>query len=121
MDKIGLFSKNIDDEFEIINNNLVVILNEDLDHHNAEIIREKIDRLIELERIKNIIFDFSKVTFMDSSGIGVIMGRYRKVYYNKGKIIVVGLSRIIDKIFSMSGLYNIVTKYMTLNEALNIK
>ena len=54
---------------------LVIGLNTDLDHHLADEIREVIDEVVEERGIRSIIFDFSKVTFMDSSGIGLIMGR----------------------------------------------
>ena len=57
---------------------LVIGLNTDLDHHLADEIREVIDEVVEERGIRSIIFDFSKVTFMDSSGIGLIMGRYKK-------------------------------------------
>ena len=95
---------------------LIVELNEDLDHHNAELIRDEIDKLIEIEEKRNVIFDFTNVSFMDSSGIGVIMGRYRKVYYMGGRIYVIGINKIIDRIFSMSGLYKIVTRGESIEE-----
>lgn len=59
---------------------LVIGLNTDLDHHLADEIREVIDEVVEERGIRSIIFDFSKVTFMDSSGIGLIMGRYKKMH-----------------------------------------
>jgi stage II sporulation protein AA (anti-sigma F factor antagonist) len=72
--------------------------------------------MIDIEEKKNVVFDFSKVNFMDSSGIGVIMGRYRKVYYMGGKIYVIGINRIVDRIFAMSGLYRIVNKCESMAE-----
>ena len=102
--------------YRVIEEFLIVELNEDLDHHNAELIRDEIDKLIEIEEKRNVIFDFTNVSFMDSSGIGVIMGRYRKVYYMGGRIYVIGINKIIDRIFSMSGLYKIVTKAENIEE-----
>ena len=67
--------------YEVLDELLVVSLNVELDHHNEELIRDEIDKMIDIEEKKNVVFDFTKVNFMDSSGIGVIMGRYRKVYY----------------------------------------
>ena len=55
---------------------------------------------------------------MDSSGIGVIMGRYRKVMYDDGKVVVTGLNKITDKILKMAALYKIVEKYETVEEAI---
>ncbi len=101
---------------KVIEDFLVVVLNEELDHHNAELIRDEIDRMIEIEEKRYVIFDFTNVSFMDSSGIGVIMGRYRKVYYMGGRIYVIGINKIIDRIFSMSGLYKIVTRGESIEE-----
>ena len=71
-----------DASFDIVGRNLIIRLNCELDHHISEQIRKRIDNIIDTKAIKNIIFDFEKVSFMDSSGIGVIMGRYKKVVFN---------------------------------------
>ena len=98
-------------EYFIKDDTLIVRLSGDLDHHNAEIIRKKIDNLLDNNRLKNIIMDFINVGFMDSSGIGVIMGRYKRVAYQKGKIAVVGINKVVDRIFTMAALYRITEKY----------
>ena len=67
-------------KYQVQENCLTIFLPEDVDHHNAEEIRREADRLIDREHIRYVIFDFADTGFMDSSGIGVIMGRYRKVY-----------------------------------------
>ena len=95
-------------EFELRGNTLMIRIHADLDHHYALQIREKADRLIEQEGIKNIIFDFTGVEFMDSSGIGMIMGRYKKVIFSGGKVGVMGVGKHVDRIFKYSGLYKIV-------------
>ena len=97
-------------EFELRGRELIVRLHADLDHHYALQIREKADRLIEQEGIKNILFDFTGVEFMDSSGIGMIMGRYKKVIFSGGKVGVVGVGKHVDRIFTYSGLYKIVER-----------
>ena len=95
-------------KFELRGCTLLIRLYADLDHHYALQIREKADRLIEQEGIKNIIFDFTGVEFMDSSGIGMIMGRYKKVIFSGGKVGVMGVGKYVDRIFTYSGLYKIV-------------
>ena len=70
-------------KYEVQENCLTIFLPKELDHHNAEEIRRKSDRLIEKHHIKCVIFDFGETQFMDSSGIGVIMGRYRMVHLLK--------------------------------------
>ena len=61
--------------YEVRGRNLLIYLPEELDHHNAKIITEQSDWYIISNKIQNIIFNFKRTKFMDSSGIGVIMGR----------------------------------------------
>ncbi|NLL72156.1 MAG: anti-sigma F factor antagonist [Clostridiales bacterium] len=105
--------------YEISQRCLIIRLNGELDHHNAVKIREKADRLIDRNHIKHIVFDFSDASFMDSAGIGVIMGRYKKVIFIGGKIAVASVNSAVDRIFKLSGLYKIIDKYDTVEAALN--
>lgn len=104
-------------DFEIVNKCLVIKLMEELDHHNALTIREQSDKLISGKNIKDIIFDFTGSDFMDSSGIGVIMGRYKKIIFTGGKVAVTGVNQSVDRIFRLSGLYKIIHKFNTIEEA----
>ncbi len=104
-------------DFEIINHCLVIKLMEELDHHNAIPVREQSDKLIAGKNIKDIIFDFTGSDFMDSSGIGVIMGRYKKVIFAGGKVAVTGVNKSVDRIFHLSGLYKIIHKFETIDDA----
>ena len=97
---------------------LLIKLSGELDHHSAEGIRAKIDQQIEKNEIKNIIFDLKDVHFMDSSGIGVVIGRYKKVQRKGGKAAVVNMSPRIEYIFKMSGLFNIIQKFENKKQAL---
>ncbi len=90
--------------------NLILHISEELDHHTAGQISRTIDVLIEKGNVKNIVFDFTGMTFMDSSGIGMVMGRYRKIHYFGGSVFVTGVGAGVDRIFSMSGLYKIIQK-----------
>lgn len=104
-------------DFEVVNQCLIIRLFEELDHHNAIMIREQSDKLISGRNIKDVIFDFSGSDFMDSSGIGVIMGRYKKIIFTGGKIAVTGVNISIDRIFRLSGLYKIINKFETVDDA----
>ena len=66
-------------DYEIMGETLIVNVPQELDHHSAKMVKEYSDQIIRDKSIKNIVFDFSNSTFMDSSGIGMIMGRYRVV------------------------------------------
>ena len=57
---------------------LMIRMNAELDHHLAEEMRQVIDDVIDKRGVTHIVFDFTKVDFMDSAGIGLIMGRYKK-------------------------------------------
>lgn len=105
--------------YEISQRCLIIRLDGELDHHNAIKIREKADKLIERNYLKHIIFDFSDSNFMDSAGIGVIMGRYKKVIFIGGKIAVARVNSAVDRIFKLSGLYKIIDKYDTVEAALH--
>ena len=106
--------------YEIYQRCMIIRLSEELDHHNAVRIREKADKLIDRNNIKHIIFDFTAAGFMDSAGIGVIMGRYRKVIFIGGKTAVTNVNPTVDRIFRISGLYKIIEKYDTVEAALNM-
>lgn len=103
--------------YELKNNCLVIHITDDLDHHAVGYLRERSDRLIDAGDIRNVIFDFKDVTFMDSSGIGLIMGRYKKVMFIGGRAAVTNIGKSVDRIFKMSGLYKIIEKYNTPQEA----
>jgi len=105
-------------EYEVQKRTLVIHVGGDLDHHVAEQIREQADQLIEQRKILHVIFDFSRSNFMDSSGIGVIMGRYRKVCYAGGRVSVTGVAGRMDKVFRMSGLDRIVRRYDRLEDVI---
>lgn len=106
-------------DYEIYGNTMVVKLKGELDHHVAEQIRTDLDESIAKNRCKNLIFNLSDMKFMDSSGIGVIIGRYKKISQSGGKVSVVQVSEKVDKIFSLAGMYRIISKYKTQNDALN--
>ena len=99
---------------------LVIRFHSDVDHHNASQIRTKADRLIERGGIKNVIFDFDEVHFMDSSGIGMIMGRYKQVIFQGGQIAACCVSNEVDRILKISGLYRVMDKYNNAEDAIEM-
>lgn len=97
---------------------LKINLKGEIDHHIASIIKYEIDQYIEKHKIKNILFDFKDVSFMDSSGVGMIIGRYKKLQKAGGKIGVIYLTPQVKKIFEISGLLNIVNCFSDEREAI---
>lgn len=96
---------------------LILHMSEELDHHMANQVSRTVDTQIEKGDVRVLIFDFEGMTFMDSSGIGMVLGRNRKMEFLGGKTYVTGISPPVDRIFSMSGLYRIISKYQERNEA----
>ncbi len=79
----------------------------DIDHHSAPALRNAADESISHFRPKILIFDFSEVTFMDSSGIGLVMGRYRNISAYGGSMELANLSLRDTKIMRLSGIEKI--------------
>lgn len=96
---------------------LIVELSGELDHHSAEEVRVKIDDRIDRQLIEKVIFDFSSVSFMDSSGIGVIIGRYKRVSMRGGRVAIASVNPSIKRIFDLSGMFKIINVYSNVNEA----
>ena len=89
---------------ERIGTTLVVKFDGELDHHAASEVKDKIDREINLRKVTNLILDFDKVSFMDSSGIGVIAGRYKIINSLGGKIMIIRANEQVNKVLEISGL-----------------
>ncbi len=98
---------------------LTVAIEGEIDHHSAAVYRKNIDDEFIKTKAKNIIFDFSKLNFMDSSGIGLIMGRYKLIAPLGGRVFLVGVSPQLDRLISISGIYKIVGWAKSLTEALS--
>jgi len=94
---------------------MVVRLGGEIDHHHAAKVRETIDKTMINSAAQHLILDFSEVTFMDSSGIGVVLGRYKKVKAAGGLVVIVSCSEQIRNILNMAGIFSIID-YMD-NEA----
>ena len=93
-------------------NCLTIYLPREVEHHNAEEMKKEADAVIDRNHIKYVIFDFKKTDFMDSSGIGVIMGRYKTISLIGGEVWAVHTNDRIRKILTLSG----VTKIMQIYE-----
>ena len=98
---------------------LIASIAGELDHHWAEYVRQKMDGEILKTTTRDVILDFSNVTFMDSSGIGVILGRYKNIQKLNGKIAIINLSAQVKRVLEMSGLLKIIPMYDNLDIAIN--
>lgn len=96
------------EEYAIIDNYLCIKMPTEVDHHRAAGIRECADRLILNDKVKNIVFDFEDTSFMDSSGLGIIIGRYRKISCFGGKVYAVNANERITRLLKTSGMASII-------------
>ncbi|MGE5474248.1 MAG: anti-sigma F factor antagonist [Ignavibacteriales bacterium] len=97
---------------------LIVKINCELDHHSSDSLRRKVDGEIQRYMPQNLVFDFDGVRFMDSSGIGMIMGRYKNIKRYDGKAVMANVRPEIKRIFEMSGITKIIPQYANLAKAL---
>ncbi|MBQ9122828.1 MAG: anti-sigma factor antagonist [Lachnospiraceae bacterium] len=96
------------EDFKVIDRYLMVKMPEEIDHHRSNDISRQADLYILKEQVDNIVFDFEDTRFMDSSGIGIIVGRYQKIACFGGKVFAIHADRQIKRILHMSGLGKIM-------------
>ncbi|WP_100407101.1 anti-sigma F factor antagonist [Bacillus solitudinis] len=87
---------------------LLVRLEGELDHHTAEELRGKIEAHLADADILHILLNLEQLSFMDSSGLGVILGRYKQIKGNGGEMVVCAISPAVKRLFEMSGLFKII-------------
>ena len=131
--------------YEMTGNTLTAQLMGELDHHAAAKVRSEIDDTMDSYGAKNLIFDFGKVTFMDSAGIGVVLGRYKRLQaggYSAGRaagttatatatavgttatptsggsVVITGCSQKIYSILHMAGIFSLMKYTETKEEAI---
>ena len=101
------------------NGNLVVKIRGEIDHHTAQGIKNSVTHEFAKGNAKNIVFDFAYVSFMDSSGIGMVIGRYKELQKTGGRVFAINIGAEIGRIFEISGLKRIVPCFAGLDEIEN--
>ena len=87
---------------------LIIYLDGDIDHHNARSVRQKIDSKLFIQRPRELVLDLSKVSFMDSSGLGLILGRYTKSAELGILFRITNPNRQIKKILDLAGIHRLI-------------
>ena len=105
-------------KYEVLESYLIIKVPKELDHHQADILRSEVELLIHIHHARNLVFDFAETEFMDSSGIGLIMGRYKLISRNGGQAFMVNLKPTVRKIFQMSGIFKILTESKDIDSVL---
>lgn len=105
-------------DFLIVERTLIVVLEGELDHHTCVEIRQCVDREYQKKRARNLVFDFANVDFMDSSGIGMLMGRYRNVAICGGEIALFNVRPETERILTIAGIHKLMKAYASKEQAL---
>lgn len=95
-------------KFVITGTTLTIHLPAEIDHHSSEQIRKEADRLIQSRNIRCILFDFEQTVFMDSSGIGMLIGRYKMMRFMGGTVAAIRVGERMRRILTMSGIYKVI-------------
>lgn len=96
-------------EYQVSDRVLSIYVPAELDHHAADKIRRETEILLDERDIRCIVFDFHDTKFMDSSGIGMILGRVKKMRRKNGMVEAVGVSESVERIINMAGLPAVIT------------
>lgn len=95
-------------KYEVRGHALVYYMPKELDHHVAQQLCKELDMLVESFAVQELELNFEKTEFMDSSGIGVVIGRSKSMQFRGGKLSASHLSRRVDMVFQSVGLQKIV-------------
>lgn len=95
-------------EFNEVDKLLCIQITEEIDHHTTEKLRRKMDYEITRFMPRKVVFDFSKVTFMDSAGIGLLIGRYKLAKMLGGSSKIINANQSVKKVLEMSGVVRII-------------
>lgn len=105
----GLWIVSLLIDLEVKQEVLCIRLSGELDHHSAEMLRNKVTEAIEKHNIIHLVLNLKNLSFMDSSGLGVILGRYKQIKLKKGEMVVCAISPPVQRLFEMSGLFKIIS------------
>ncbi len=98
---------------------LVAKLTGDLDHHSAKTVKDMLESAIVNQSAQNLVFDFSGLSFMDSSGIGVILGRYKFIHSMGGQVTIASKNKTVNRLIAMSGIERLISVYDSVELAVN--
>ena len=97
---------------------LIIHLPRELDHHNCRNLRYETDLLLAENYVNKVIFDFSRTEFMDSSGIGVLLNRYKQMAGSGGKVAMWGAGTQVKRILPMGGVFRLIKNFDTREAAM---
>ncbi|MCL6638747.1 MAG: anti-sigma F factor antagonist [Firmicutes bacterium] len=106
-------------DLELRNNTLVARAGGELDLASAGRFRAALEEALDRHPVRNIVFNLERVTFIDSSGLGVLLGRYKRIAKSGGRVLIVGAQPQVRRILELSGLLRIMGEFASEEEALD--
>ncbi|MBT9156757.1 MAG: Anti-sigma F factor antagonist [Firmicutes bacterium] len=100
-------------------NILVVSLSGELDHHTADELRQTVEKELDKDIARHILLDLSQLVFMDSSGVGVLLGRYRRILAQGGKMAAYSLHPHLEHLYEVAALSKVIPAFASENLAVN--
>lgn len=100
----------MDIDFKELNQSLFINLSGELDESQAKRAREVLDALIDQSKVKKVVIDMSELAFMDSSGLGVLLGRFKKLKALGIPLSIANPSKAVDKLLNLSGMYSFMQR-----------
>lgn len=95
-------------EYEQRQSTLILRLPQEIDHHSSKEIREQTEQYLRSGQVRHLVFDFSRTTFMDSSGIGALLGRYKRMRDRGGSVMICGADPKIQRILRIAGVDKLI-------------
>lgn len=92
---------------------LIIHLPRELDNHNCRNLKYETDLLLAENYINKVVFDFSRTEFMDSSGIGILLNRYKQMIRSGGKVTIYGVGAQVNRILAVGGISKLIEHYDT--------
>lgn len=109
----------MDLRFKQKNKTILIMVSGEIDHHTSKELRRQTESALFEMGGKHLIFDFTNVTFMDSSGIGMLIGRYKQLQSMQGRIAILCTEERIIEIIRLSGLTKLFPIFEVLEDALS--
>ncbi len=105
---------------KVIKDTLLVQMGGELDILGADRVRQEIDAILQSRKIQKLILDLGEVSFMDSTGLGVILGRYKKISAVGGRMYIVRANPAVRKVLELAGVHKLVTLCQDVREIISL-
>lgn len=102
-------------DYEKLNHLIIVHFYGEIDCSNAPVYRQELNDLLENTK-EDIVFDFKETSFIDSSGIGLVLGRYNQLKFEHRTLILTGLNQVAYRLFELTGLFQIMPYYESIED-----